>query len=150
MAKDLLSSNENETNKEECVPRFVCPLYTEIEVPGTYLYVHITRPGPPFPRVEAKKLHNHGVEIVSGKFYDEPDYCRINFCDKGFVKTIVVLTKKVCVLLINLFFFLIYVNFFDTFCSIFFLKSKVKIIQIPVQRSEKTEKFHGTTSHFTE
>lgn len=96
MAKDLLSSNE--TNNDDCVPRFRCPLFTEIVVPGKYLYAHITRPGPSFPQEEAMKLHNYGVDIVSGKFMQDPDYCRINFCDKGFVKTIVVLTKKVYVI----------------------------------------------------
>lgn len=95
MAKDLLSSNE--TNNDEFVPRFRCPLHKEIVVPGKYLYAHIIRPGPSFPQEEAMKLHNYGIDIVSGKFMEDPDYCRINFCVKGFVKTIIVLTNKVCI-----------------------------------------------------
>lgn len=94
MAKDLLSSDE--TTNDDCVPRFRCPLYTEIVVPGRCLYAHITRPGPPFPQEEAMKLTNYGIDIFTGKCIEDPDYCRINFCPIGFVKTIVVLTGKVC------------------------------------------------------
>lgn len=93
MAKDLLSTNE--VNGESSVPRFNCPIHKEIVVPGKYSYAHIIRPGPIFPLEEAMQLHNYGVDIVTGKNIDDPDYCRINLCDKGFVKMIVVLTWKV-------------------------------------------------------
>ena len=102
MAKELVNRDIEfyEIVPSDYVARFKCPILTKIKLLDNYLYAKIQRAGPQFPKDEDSKLHNYGKDIVTGKFATDPNYCRINFCDKGFIKEIVVMTNKVCLIFI--------------------------------------------------